>query len=330
MLDNGTYEVEAVDGKFNLTLELPKNVKSKKHVIAISASDLKGNFGDSFVELDVAAIPSYVKLDISRTELSPGSGVEMLAALYDQADDLINDSLNLEMKGPSGKKIFAKSVQSGEEIHYEFSQYAEPGAYILTGNYRSLTAEATITLPALREVKIIYENESVFVENTGNIPFEDELTFILESGLKKYPLTKKISIEPGKLLGIDLSKEVPLGIYDILIGMKEGIKPFSIGLNESLQSLKDGASTLGEKESMLAGNVQIHDNRPAYRKIATSFESISARLVGADGYMSKNPLIAPIALVAILLLLVFRYGRKPIMNLLKGRKKEPENKEKEK
>ena len=46
--------------------------------------------------------------------------------------------------------------------------------------------------------------------------------------------------------------------------------------------------------------------------------------------MKKNPLIAPIALVAILLLLVFRYGRKPIMNLLKGRKKEPENKEKEK
>lgn len=329
-LDNGTYEAEAVDGKFNLTLELPKNIKSKKHIIGISAFDSKGNSGDSFVELDVTAVPSHVQLGLSKTELSPGSNVEITASLYDQADDLINDSLSLELQAPGAKNIFKKTVRSNEKIVYEFSQYAEPGVYVLTGAYRSLMAKATITLSPMREVRIRYENESVFVENTGNIPFEDELTFILESGLKKYPLTKKISIEPGKLLSIDLSKEVPLGIYDILVGMKEGIKPFGMELNESLQSFKDGISLFEGRESMLADNVQIQDNRPVYKKLRGSFSSVSAALVGADGYMTKNPLIAPIALVAILLLLVFRYGRKPIMRLIKGKKKEPENKEKEK
>ena len=55
---------------------------------------------------------------------------------------------------------------------------------------------------------------------------------------------------------------------------------------------------------------------------------MQAKIVGADGLLARNPLIAPIALIAILSLLVFRYGRKPIMRLIKGRK-DDENKEQE-
>jgi len=36
--------------------------------------------------------------------------------------------------------------------------------------------------------------------------------------------------------------------------------------------------------------------------------------------LAKNPLVAPIILTLIVLLLVFRYGRKPIMRMIKGKK----------
>ncbi|MDP3765406.1 MAG: hypothetical protein Q8R04_02745 [Nanoarchaeota archaeon] len=325
MLDNNSYNVDAIDGRFNLTLQISKTIKSGKHTIEISASDSKNNFGDSSIELEITAVPSYIKLDLSSNQLLPGSKVDITSSLYDQADDLINTSLDLELTSPSGNKVFRKVVQSNEEIIYEFSQYAEPGLYVLVSAYKNLLTQSSINITTIREVKIKYENETVFIENIGNIHFEDELTFILESELKKYPILKKINVEPSKILSIDLSKEVPLGIYNIKIPIKEGLEPVKEKVGEIIQEVvestqKNLANLLPEKEEVLAADVEIHDNRPVYKKIASGFASISGSLVGADGVLTKNPLIAPIVLVIILLLIVFRYGRKPIMRLIRRKK----------
>lgn len=328
-LDNNSYLIDAIDGKFNLTLEMLKNIKSGKHVIWISVSDQKLNSGEGSIELDITAVPSYIKLDLSSNQLLPGSKIGITNSLYDQADDLINASLDLDLKSPGGNKIFGKIVQSNEKMDYEFSQYAYPGIYVLTSAYKNLLAQASINMTILREVKIKYENENVFIENIGNVPFEDELTFLLESELKKYPITKKVNVEPGKILGIDLSKEVPLGKYDIKLPIKEGIEQFKEKASELVQNAigqtgENLANPLQENE-VLAGNVTIHDNRPVYKKIASGFASISGNLVGADGLLAKNPLIAPVVLLVIVLLVVLRYGRKPIMQLIR-RKKDDEDK----
>ncbi|MBI3035245.1 hypothetical protein HYY71_02895, partial [Candidatus Woesearchaeota archaeon] len=226
-LDNYSHAIEAVDGKFNLVVDLPKNIRSGKHKIEITASDPKLNLGENSIELDITAIPSYIKLDISDRQLLPGSKIEIITSLYDQADDLINSSLNLELKSPSGNNVFIKVAQSSEKIGYEFSQYAEPGIYVLSSAYKNLPAEGKINITPVREVRIKYENETVFVENTGNVLFEDELTFLIESELKKYPITKKIRVEPSKTLAVDLSREVPLGTYSIKVPIKEGLEPVS-------------------------------------------------------------------------------------------------------
>ena len=331
VLDNNSYKVDAVDGKFNLTLEISKSIKSGKHTIEISASDSKNNIGSSSIELEITAVPSYIKLDLSGNLFPPGSKIDITGSLYDQADDLINASLDLELKSPNGIKVFRKIVQSNEKIEYEFSQYAEPGLYVLVNTYQNLLTQTSINITTIREVKINYENETVFIENIGNIPFEDELTFILESELKKYPILKKINVDPGKILSVDLSKEVPFGIYNIKIPIKEGLEPVKEKIEEKVQDAVEYAqetitNLLPEKENILAADVTIHDNRPAYKKIASGLSSISGALVGSDGVIAKNPLIAPLVLVAIVLLIVFRYGRKPIMRLIK-RKKDDEDKE---
>ncbi|MBI2660475.1 hypothetical protein HYX07_04905 [Candidatus Woesearchaeota archaeon] len=331
-LDNDSHTVEAVGGKFNLTIELAKNIKSGKHTIGISSFDSKNNFGEALAELDVTAIPTYIKLDMGSSQLLPGAKAGIISSLYDQADELINVSLDLELNSPSGSKVFRKTVQSNENMEYEFSQYAEPGLYMLTSAYKNLLAKTEINISTIKEVKIKYENETVFIENIGNVAFEDELTFILESELKKYPITKNIKVEPSKILSIDLSKEVPLGIYNVKIPFKEGIEPLKEkveGVIENIAESAKDASLLPEQteenENLLAANVEIHDNRPVYKKIASGLSSISGALVGADGVLAKNPLIAPIALTVIVLLLVFRYGRKPIMNLIRGKKDDKKN-----
>lgn len=324
-LDNNSYTIEIVDGKLNLSLQLPSNIKSGKHTIEIRASDQKNNMGESSIELEVTAVPSYITLELSGNSLDPGSKVEIISSLYDQADDLINATLELELTGPRGNKVFNKVVQSNEKIDYEFSQYAEPGTYILASVYKALSAKALINITTIREVKVKYGNETVLIENIGNVPFEEELTFILQSKLNKYPITKKINVEPGKLLSVDLSKEVPLGVYDVTLPIKEGLEPIKQETQEIVENIVESAqesisNLLPEKESVLATDVTIHDNRPIYKRITGALASISSALVGAEGIATKNPLVAPTILVIIVLLLVIRYGGKPIMRLLKRKK----------
>ena len=79
--------------------------------------------------------------------------------------------------------------------------------------------------------------------------------------------------------------------------------------------------------SVLASEVTIHDNRPVYKKIASSLSLIKGSLVGSDGLLAKNPLIAPLVLIVLLILVVVRYGKKPIMNLFKKKKTEIEKDE---
>ena len=329
-LDNNSYTIDAIDGKFNLSLELQNNIKSGKHTIEISALDAKNNIGSASIELDITAIPTYIRLELSNNQLLPGTKIDITSSLYDQADDLINASLDLELTSPSGNKVFRKVVQSNDKISYEFSQYAEPGLYTLVSNYKNLLTQSTINITTIREVKVKYENETVFIENIGNIIFEDELTFILESELKKYPILKKINVEPGKILNIDLSKEVPLGVYDIKIPFKEGLSSKE-KINETIEKLKSIQQKLIDSKpdykNILASKVTIHDNRPVYKRVASGFASISGALVGADGMLAKNPLIAPIILVVILLLIIFRYGRKPIIRLIRGKKDDEEKEE---
>ncbi len=315
-LDNSTYQADAVDGKFDVLIELPKNIKSGKHTIEITASDSKNNIGYGSVELKIIPVQNYINLEVSEHSINPGAKIGITPYLYDQADDLINDSVELEMAYQNEEKIFTKTVQSNEKIEYEFSQYAKPGNYILTGAYKNLQSQAAVNVSALREVKIKYENQSVFIENIGNVPFADELTFIVQNELRKYPITKKISVDPGKLLAFDLSQEVPEGFYNVML---EATGNAVAAITEKIdESIGEAAS----KEEVLAENTKIDDNRPFYRRIASNFNTISSSLVGADGILSRNPLIAPTILIGIILLLAVKYGRKPLMKLIRREKKE--------
>lgn len=330
-LDNEQYDVRAIDGKFNLTLRLGKNIKSGKHIIDVSASDEKNNAGSSTIELSITAVPIYIKTESSVYSLQPGSKVAIVSSLYDQADDLINATLDLELASQSGNKVFRKVVQSNEKIEYEFSQYAEPGTYVLTSAYKNLLSQAYINISAIRQVKIKYQNETVIVENVGNVIFEDELTFILESGSKKYTIPKKVKIEPGKTISIDLSREVPLGNYNIALPLKEGLVPIKEKLTENFEnvvkSTKESLSGLfTTNNSILASDVTIHDNRPVYKKLGSGIKSMSSLIVGADGVLAKNPIAAPMIIMVIVLLIVFRYGRKPILRLIRGRRKDERHK----
>ncbi|MBI2655634.1 hypothetical protein HYX06_04395 [Candidatus Woesearchaeota archaeon] len=314
-LDDSAYKTEAIDGKFDVLIELPKNIKSGKHSVDITASDSKNNMGTGAIELEITPVEKYLKLELSEQNIEPGKKIGITPYLYDQADDLMNASVSLEMTHENKEKMFAKTVQSNEKREYEFSQYAKPGNYIITGAYNNLQAKSLVNVTTIREVKLKYENQSVLIENVGNVPFIDEITLFVQNELKKYLVTKKLDIQPGKFLMVDLSKEVPGGVYSVAMPLKESIDSIRQALNQSKPP-----------QNLLAAEVRIEDNRPIYKRIMSGIRSITGGLAGVDGLLTKNPLVAPFILASVILLLVIRYGRKPIMSLIKREKKEKDEK----
>ncbi len=315
-LDGEEFSFDVIDGKFDFSLLIPSNIKSGMHKIELIASDSNDNSGQASIDLDVIGTPKKINAEFSDDIILPGSKTEILVSLFDQADELIKRSVNLDLISPNGDKVFSKVAESNDKIIYEFSQYAEPGSYSLVSTYEDLLSQASIEVSSKEEVKIKYENESVIIENVGNIPFIDELTFTIQSDLKKYLIAKKVNVDPGKILKIDLSKEVPEGTYKVLTPLKDAITPITEKIDESLSDL------LSENQNLLADDVAIHDNRPLHKKVGSSLSSITGDVIGSDGVFAKNSFLAPLILIAIVLMIVFRYAGKPLRNLFKKKDKE--------
>lgn len=319
-LDNESYIFETRNGKLNFTIHLSNNIKSGKHIIYITASDDYDNIAQSEIELNIMPIQSYIKTQLSSDKLNPGSKIAIIPTLYDQADDVVNLSLEIELVSPTGNKIFKKVAQSNEGIEYEFNQYAEPGTYILISTYKTISTTSFVNITTIREVNLNYQNGTAIIENVGNVLFEDSFNFILESEFKKYTITKKLKVEPGKVVYIDLSKEVPSGVYNVFVAAKEGILPIAknLGKLESEDFSTQGLSNI--MTDAIATNVLIQDNRPFYKKLASGFSHAAGLVVGVDGLLAKNPIVAPLIVFIIILLIVVRYAGKPLIRLFRRKK----------
>ena len=313
-IDNFTSASLVDDGTYEIGILLPPDIKSGKHKIELIANDPKSNSGTAALDLNIIPVPSRLEVNVNETTVLPGSKFTITASLYDQAQDLINETLSLTSTSPSGKTAFSKNVASGEAISYDFSQNSEPGDYIITGEYKNMIGKSGISVASIRELQVRYEGQSVLLENIGNTPFIDDLTFYLKDGPKNIPLAKKFSIEPGKILNIDLSKEVPKGIYDIMIPVKEGISTLKNDMQYVFGS--DGKES---EIKVVADKVEIEDNRPLLKKISNGLSSMTGNVIGADGILTRNSWIAPTLLFGIIGLIIFRYGRKPIKALFRGR-----------
>ena len=158
------------------------------------------------------------------------------------------------------------------------------------------------------------ENGIVTVKNSGNVQYNDEVTIVAESEDDKYLINKKIKLEPGETIVIDLSKEVPQGTYDIILP------------EETAEAAEQEAAVSNESKSAeeVAENVfqdvPIEDNRNVLKKTADGMSGITGAVVGAAGYVASRPLLASLILVLIILATVLHYSWGTLKNRIKVKK----------
>lgn len=288
------YTTNIEDGMFSFVVFIQKDTPSGTQKTAVEVEDSKGNYGDLIFEVNVKAIPSKLELRVNKESFKPYETIEVRPVLYDHIGDFINTTISLDFTDPKDKKLISRDIISGETVSYTFDNFDLPGDYKIRSYSNELAKEINIKLESLSKLEMFYSNEKVVVKNVGNIIYNEKTTIVLENDEgKKYLVEKQLKLEPGETKEIDLSKEVPYNYYNIV--------------------LPEDSVDKNETEEGVIENVEIHDNRPIYKKAGGFAKSgigmVTGSVINTVGFMAARPLFASIILIVITLAIVLFYSK---------------------
>jgi len=163
----------------------------------------------------VKPVQTTLKLETNRESFLPGDRVEISAAVYDQAGDMITKMINVEMTAPNGDITPMESLGSGQKIGFEVLQFATPGTWKISAKTDELDTTQEIEIKSVKSIDITLDNQTIVLWNNGNVDYNDPVTVQLNGG--DYQITKKTAIKPDEKIIIDLTKEFPTGQYDITV-----------------------------------------------------------------------------------------------------------------
>ncbi|MCH8329071.1 MAG: hypothetical protein IIB81_01615 [Nanoarchaeota archaeon] len=293
-------KVDVVAGEFEHTIHLSSGAETGNIPILIIVTDKYGNYGEQLLDLKVLPIPTRIENSFENNILMPGDTLKARVVIYDHTNSAISGSkVNVKIFGPDEELIAEKDIQSKNYLEFKTEKTQMPGNYFLLSTFEDVKEQSTFEIETVRKIIMEQKDSFVHIENVGNVEYKDEVTIILESDDKNNILNKKIDLKPEEKITIDLSKEVPEGIYDITIKTKEGIETTNV-----------------------TEDVPIDDNRNVIKKTADGMSAITGAVVGAAGYVASRPTLAAIILILIVLGTVARYSKGFIINKIKGKKED--------
>lgn len=229
-LKDEEYDSTVDDSSFNYFLQLPTDIETGEHMIIVTAEDSFGNEGQTEINIVIKAKPTAITSGITTETIIPGTEIEFKPLLYDQAGDLISDTIFLEIFNPEGLKVYSQYVPVDQITTYTIASDAIPGNWIIQTSKDSLSNQEIVVIEELENLDIEINNQTLIITNTGNVQFKDYLELVLDGTSSDYNIKKKINLGVDEVAEFDLAQEVPTGRYSISIpGFDEGYDVSVVG-----------------------------------------------------------------------------------------------------
>ena len=198
--------VELEDGLFSYNFNLFDDAKSGKHEVVFSVEDLNGNKGEDTVTFKVMAVPKSIELSVNDI-YAPGDAINTGVLIYDQAGDLIDKDVVVEVYKPDGDLDYTQTVSTSGNFEVELDQFAVPGLWKISAKSDILDIEKTFLIGEVKSKEEWVEGTMLYVRNTGNVDYTDLIEIQLE-GENEVTITKETSLKPNQTIEIDLNEEV--------------------------------------------------------------------------------------------------------------------------
>lgn len=307
---NVTQEADVESGRLDYKFNLGYKVDVGYVPMTVVVRDGYGNFGRKDLSLKIIAIPTRIENQIVNDVLVPGDTLKAKIVLYGHDSEIIEGViLNVRIFDPDKNLMTETEVKSLDGFGFSvYNDYA-PGEYFLVSTLEDIKEQSAFTIEGVKKITMKQEDNMVYIENTGNIDYEDEVTIVLENEDEKYLINKKINLKPQETISIDLSKEVPQGTYDIIL-------PEEVVEADSVESADEDAQELFGPINVIK-DVLIEDNRDIMKKTSDGLNAISGAAITTAKIIASKPTLASIVLVVIILGIVTYYNRSFIINRVK-------------
>ena len=216
-LDEEVFETRLGKNQaYEYEIELKGDIKAGEHIINVKIEDSLGNHGEAQTNFTVNQVPTDLKNTLNKVNFLPEEQLTASPQLYDQTNDIIDTTVTIEIKDSEGKEVFKKVVQTGEEISYNFPQFAIPGQWTVKTSSSGLKLEETLSVSEVFKAEVILENDVITITNMGNVDYKKPVNIKLD-GQEDSVITKNPSLKPGESTKIELADEVKAGSYDVEI-----------------------------------------------------------------------------------------------------------------
>ncbi|MBT4174352.1 hypothetical protein HOC80_04115 [archaeon] len=209
------YSASLVDSEFTYAFVVSDDIESGDHKLTVTVKDSYDNEGSSYKTVEVDPLASSVDVELNNYTLYPEEDLEIVASLYDQAGDLMEGLVELEVRDSDLDLISKRDVQSGKGVIYEIPQFGRPGTWEISGSYEDLFDDETLTVDMVSNLEINIENEVLYIRNIGNTRYTDDIELEVESDNAKYMIKRSKNLDVNETLVVDLGEEIPTGVYSL-------------------------------------------------------------------------------------------------------------------
>ena len=222
------------NGDFTTNITIPEGLKSGNYILKISVyeEDLSAqltNNGFQNQGIFVKQVPTSLEIVFENSgenvgvEVLPGEALRVKAVLHDQTGVTIDSLVFLTIKNSKNKIMEQTELPTDEFLEFPIAYNEAPSSWKVVAVSNKLTSEATFLIPEKESAEIKIENKTVFITNTGNIPYNK--TVLVKIGNQSMSIDVYLSVGSSQRWLLT----APDGEYDVSV-LADGEETISSGV----------------------------------------------------------------------------------------------------
>jgi hypothetical protein len=216
------YKENVKDGAAKYSFSLPENIKSGAYSIYVDVYNLgdngqKLNTGTISIVFNVMQTAKKIDLSLSKNSFEPGEKIEVKPTLYDQASEVIQAKINVQILDNKDNIVYNNDLNSGESADFEIVTNSSFGNWTIVASSNGIVEKRKIEILKLEKLDVRFENNTVNLKNIGNVRYDNPLSIWIDN----YPAG---AIIPTLISGIDTGEEryfylhAPTsGVHEVLV-----------------------------------------------------------------------------------------------------------------
>lgn len=232
------------NGFFFVNTTLSSTLAAGKYTIEMYAyeKDTLGqitNQGKTSQEFNINQIPTNLEIILSNSQVEPSTPLKGKIILHDQTGENIESDVDIKIFDPKDKLIEKFSSKTPQEFEFPTLYNTEPGKYNIIVESEELESINNFEINKKLDVKIEIVNNTLFLTNTGNVPYCNR-TILIKIGAQALNLNPCIDVNKEQKYKLS----APNGEYEVSVISDEKEIKESVLLTGKTIEVSDAATAL--------------------------------------------------------------------------------------